>query len=100
MKLMTKEIANKMPKLYETENVKAADKIAFVKYFSINGWRWYGIEFDPETEEFFGLVYGIEKEWGYFSLEEFEAVNDNAGFNLIERDLYFEPTKISELERD
>lgn len=98
MKLMTKEIANKMPKLYATENVKVDDKVALVKYFSISGWRWYGTEFDPETKEFFGLVYGVEKEWGYFSLEEFERVNANAGFNLIERDLYFQPTKISELE--
>ncbi len=98
MKLMTKEIANKMPKLYATENVLADDKIALVKYFSINGWRWYGVEFDPETKEFFGFVHGVEKEWGYFSLEELERVNADARFNLIERDLYFEPTKISELE--
>ena len=32
MKLMTKEIEKKLPKLYETENIPVEDKVAVVKY--------------------------------------------------------------------
>jgi hypothetical protein len=88
---MTKELERKIPRLYKQENVK--DKIVYVKYFDIfSNWYWYGCEFDPTEKIFFGYVKGHENEWGYFSLEELESL----GFR-IERDLYFEPTPISQL---
>lgn len=46
---------------------------------------------------FFGLVHGFEKEWGYFSLKELESVTGPHGLK-IERDLYFEPTKIKDIK--
>lgn len=49
MKLMTKDIEKKIPKLYDTENIPTEDKVAYVKYFNpINNWTWYGIEYDGE----------------------------------------------------
>lgn len=41
---------------------------------------------------------GFEEEWGggYFSIREMEGLNRSRGFNIIERDLYFEPKPVSE----
>jgi hypothetical protein len=95
MKLMTKEIEKKLPKLYSTDGKK--NKKAIVKYFTPDAqWTWYGIEYDKDTKTFFGLVCSIEKEFGYFSLDELKKVKGPLGLP-IERDLYFEPTLISEL---
>lgn len=99
MKLLTKEIEQRLPKLYETEGVEAEEKVAQVKFFCItNGWTWYGVEYDPQERIFFGLVVGWETEWGYFSLDEFEAINASSPFPIIERDVNFQPKKIKDLE--
>jgi len=97
MELLTKEIREKIPKLYATENIPLEDKVAVVKYFTPwTSWTWYGVEFDGE-DRFFGLVDGLEREWGYFSLSELKSVSGPLGLK-IERDLYFEPTKIKEIQ--
>lgn len=97
MKLLTKELRAKLPKLYQTEKIPVEEKMAIVKFFQPWGsWTWYATEFDGE-DLFFGLVHGFEKEWGYFSLKELESVTGPYGLK-IERDLYFEPTKIKELQ--
>lgn len=99
MKLMTEEIEKSLPKLYTTDGIPLDEKTVWVKYFSpYNGWTWYATEFDKEDGIFFGLVIGMEAEWGTFSLKEFQEVNDSKGFPIIERDLHFEPTKIKELK--
>lgn len=99
MKLLTKEIQERIPKLYETEEIEAGEKVAQVKFFCIaNGWTWYVVEYDPKEKLFFGLVEGWGTEWGYFSLDEFEEINRKYPFPVIERDLYFEPTKIKNLK--
>lgn len=98
MKLMTKELESKLPKLYETEEVSAEDKVAVVKYFTpFSNWTWYGVEYDKAKGLFFGYVEGFEKEWGYFSLAEFKEINGNKPVKTIERDLYFQPTKMSDI---
>lgn len=98
MKMITKQIASKMPKLYESE-VLGMDAVAYVRYFSLKGdWEWYGTEFDG-TDRFYGLVNGFEPEFGYFSLSELSkvVVKELGGIPAIERDLYFEPTPIKEI---
>ena len=99
MKLMTKEIESQMPKLYETENIK--NKMAMVKYFNPCGAQtWYGIEYDKEDRLFYGYVdfYGDGfGEYGYFSLDELESVKLPFGLG-IERDLYFNPTPMSNIK--
>ena len=90
MKLLTKELENKLPKLYETEGQK--DKVVQAKFFSpFSSWTWYAIEYDQEKELFFGVVDGDFFEFGYFSLRELEN-------NEIERDIYFEPKLLSEIQ--
>lgn len=42
MKLLTKEIQQRIPPLYATEDVPLEDKICHVKYFA--HWRWYAVE--------------------------------------------------------
>jgi hypothetical protein len=44
----------------------------------------------------FGLVCGFADELGYFSLKEIEEVSGPRGLE-IERDLYFEPARLSEI---
>jgi len=96
MKLLTKELRAKLAKLYETEDVPVEEKTVVVKFFTPDSsWTWYAVEFDGE-DLFFGLVDGFEKEWGYFSLRELQSVKGKLGLP-IERDLYFEPTKIKDL---
>jgi len=95
MKLLTKEITEKMPKLYG-QGDKGDDAIAFVKFFCPwNSWTWYATEYEDGT--FFGLVKGSEAELGYFTLGELQGVTGPMGLK-IERDLYFKPCKLSECE--
>lgn len=96
MQLMTKEIREKLPKLYATEDVPTGEKVCVVKFFQPWGsWTWYAVEFDGE-DRFFGLVDGFELEWGYFSLQELQGISGPAGLG-IERDLYFGMPKMSEI---
>lgn len=96
MKLMTKAIAAKIPRLYEADGQE--DPIIHVKFFTPDSnWTWYATEFDGE-DTFFGLVVGHFAELGYFSLSELEAARGPMGLK-IERDLHFEPTPLSEIEK-
>ena len=96
MQLLTKELREKLPKLYSTEAIPIEEKVVIVKYFTPwTSWTWYGVEFDGK-DRFFGLVDGLEKEWGYFSLSELQSIQGPGGLK-IERDYYFKPTKIKDL---
>jgi hypothetical protein len=109
MELLPKEILEKLPKLYETENQK--DPLVICKFFSPTlYWHWYAIEGSPVDEDgfydtdkekvdylFFGLVVGEAIELGYFSLKELETT---LPYGLaIERDLYFEQKPLSEVKK-
>lgn len=99
-KLVTKELERKTPKLYETDG-QGKQATAQARYFSLvgglAGWEWYMTEYDPESKQAFGLVKGYCSELGYFSLEEFEQMNRRAGFQVIERDITFEPCELSKV---
>jgi hypothetical protein len=98
MKLLTKALLKKLP-AYGSQDGKGDDAIAYVKFFDPCGsWTWYGMEFDPENREFFGLVYGFEMEYGPFSLDELESVKNRMGLE-IERDRSFKPTKIGDVKK-
>lgn len=94
MKLLTKELLEKLPPLYATEN--EADPIVWVKFFYPSfSWTWYAIESDGQ-DRFFGFVDGDFPELGYFSLSEMLQTRDKYGCP-IERDLYFQPCRLSVL---
>ena len=89
MKLLTKEIEEKLPKLYSQENEENPKII--VKYFHpMSSYTWYVTEGEKQEDgdwRFFGLIDGNEKELGYFHLSQLEEVNVR-GLE-IERDMYF-----------
>ena len=96
MKLLTKELQKKLPPLYSQDG-KRDDAIAYAKFFDpCSSWTWYATEYDPDTREFFGLVDGEYKELGYFSLDQLESFTNFLGLG-IERDIHFDPIKLSEL---
>lgn len=75
--LMTEEMLERVPGLYAQEDVALADKqvhAAYIIPFRSN-WTWYMTEYDKESGDAFGLVLGIEPEWGYFNLEELKELN-------------------------
>jgi hypothetical protein len=95
MKLLTKEILEKLPKLYSQEE-KGLEAVAIVKFFTPDSnWTWYATEFDGD-DLFFGLVEGFEKEIGYFRLSELQSVKGALGLP-IERDMFFKPKTLNEL---
>jgi hypothetical protein len=106
MELLPDEIRKGIPRLYATDGVEADAKTVHVKFFDPCGsWTWYAVEgepvFDAEGKEidfeFFGLVHGFEKEWGYFRLSEIESVDGPFGIG-IERDHWFGTRKIGEIK--
>ena len=97
MELMTKELEKVLPKLYATENIKLEEKILQVRYISINSnWEWYLVEYDKDKKLAFGYVIGQDREFGYFSLEEFQEVNEER--IEIVRDTEFKAIKFKELK--
>ena len=103
MKLLTKELRKKLPPIGSTDGA-GEEAIAQVKFFTPDSsWTWYAVEGGPVLDEegnevdyeLFGLVYGQEREMGYFLLSELESVKGPLGL-AIERDLYFTPRPLSE----
>jgi len=93
--LLNDESRERLPPLYSGEE-KGLDALAQVKFFTpTSNWTWYASEFDQD-DIFFGLVSGLELEFGYFSLKELQSVKGPMGLP-IERDLYFEPKTLREL---
>ena len=91
MKLLTKALEKKLPALH------SATGKAFVKWFTPDAnWTWYVMEYDTKTGECFGLVDGLEKEFGYFTLNQVQEVRGKFGLP-VERDLLFETTDVKEL---
>jgi hypothetical protein len=98
MKLLTDELIKNLPPLYSTENIK--DPLIQCKFFTPDSsWSWYILEFDKTNEIFFGYVCGLERELGYFSLQELESVKGQLGLG-VERDTSFKPTKLSVIKKE
>jgi hypothetical protein len=94
--LLTKELIGKIPKFYETEHLEPEDKVIHAKLFTPwTSWTWYVIEFDGE-DQCFGFVKGHDAEFGYFSLKELAELQGPFGLK-IERDKWFEPTKVCDM---
>jgi hypothetical protein len=97
MELLDTESRALLLPLYANEP-RGLQAVAPVKFFTPDsGWTWYPTEFDG-NDLFFGLVSGLEVELGYFTLSELEEVRGPLGLP-IERDLYFHPKTLAELQR-
>ena len=88
-----KELSS-MPAFYTTESVSLKEKMIHMHFF-IGGCDWYAVEYDPETQIFFGFAIlnnDLEMaEWGYISFEE--LVTLKVSFLEVDRDLHFSLTK-------
>jgi len=93
MQLITKEIEKRLAEkpLYSTDGQNKKEVIC--KFFNPCGaGTWYVFEGEKQEDGnwlFFGLVDLMEKELGYFSLDELKSVKLPFGAT-IERDLHFE----------
>lgn len=97
MKLLTKELIKKLPSLYATEEDE--NPVVRVKLFHpLSSYTVYLIEYNPKIKIGFGLTTGLEKELGYFNLDELENINI-MGFKM-EVDLYFKETYLSNIMSD
>jgi Protein of unknown function (DUF2958) len=93
--LVPRELRNALPPLDSQEGV--SDPIVYARFQSRDtNWIWYVTEGSPQDDDFlfFGLVIGLEIEWGYFSLSELTEARPPWEFP-IERDLHFKPTSLS-----
>lgn len=107
MKIITKEIARKLPPLYSQEN--AADPQVVLKLFTPwTSWTWYVTEGQKEGEgEYDWLLFGFclnmadpdSAELGYVSLAELMEVQGPAGLR-VERDMWFKPRPLSECKEN
>ena len=98
MRLLPDDIATTLPLIGATEG-QGDDALALVRFFHpFSTWVWYGVEYDPESRLFYGLVQGFAEELGYFALAELEAVHFPFGLP-VERDIAFEPTPLKALRR-
>ncbi len=108
--LLTRELEQTLPP------IKSGNIVARVKYFTPrSNWTWYAAEASAELEDgsevplsdpraegrvdvmFWGLVFGHEKEYGYWRLSELAEVRGPMGL-LIERDLYFDPIPLDQCQ--
>ena len=100
MQLMTKDLQEKFPGLYETEGKPPDEVMVQAKFFNPCGaGTWFAVEFDPEERIFFGYAnLGDDQnaELGYFSLDELESVRLPFGLT-IERDLHFGDHTLAEV---
>jgi len=73
----SKERLSKIPGLYETENIKPADKMIHLHFF-IGGCDWYVAEYDGE-DLFWGFAILNQDyemaEWGYVSFGELKSIS-------------------------
>ncbi len=108
--LLNKELERTLPA------IKNGDNIARVKYFTPwSNWTWYASEAsaeladgsevaltDPRARDrvdvlFWGVVFGHEKEYGYWRLSDLAEVRGPMGL-MIERDPHFHPTPLDQCE--
>lgn len=98
MKLLTKALERKIPKLYSQEN--NPDPTVVTKFFCPwGGATWWIIEGERRDDDY--LMFGLamlftpqEAELGYISLNELLSISGPFGLK-IERDMYWSPVQLS-----
>jgi hypothetical protein len=80
----TKSALTKIPRLYETENVPAKDKVIHLHFFLASS-DWYICEFDGD-DTFFGFAclnnWKDLAEWGYISFKELRELKVDAPVSI------------------
>lgn len=98
--LIPQNIGGSIPNLYATDDDKPiGDKTAHLRFFFPAGsYTAYVIEHEPKTGELFTLTTMNGEDWelGYASLSEIQSL-EISGLK-VERDLYFEPTQLKNIQ--
>ena len=108
MKLLTKKNLNDLLKQdpHSPEGpgreLKTEEYKVLVKFFTPDSsWTWFVLSASPDPDtgdiQFYGIVQGLETEFGYFWLSELEKIRGPLGLK-IERDMYWTPIPLSELK--
>ena len=102
MKLVTKELLRKTPRLGATSEV--SDPACQFKLFTPTaGWSWFLIEIDEEARRAFGFAYRVETpecaELGYIDIDELRKLRGPFGLG-VERDLYWSARPLSAVRRE
>lgn len=94
MTLFVDDLPQAVPPIGTSEGHR--NPFVYARFFhAASGWSWWVLEFDG-IDLCFGLVYGFEREYGYFTLSELTAVRGPFGLG-VERDLQFEPCRLNQL---
>ena len=92
---MTKKIKEQAEKQYDKGS--AMEQMVVAKYFG-GSWTWYLMNLDPEDSDYaWGIVDGFAVEMGSWQMSELQKVKLKPFGLGIERDLYFEPMKASDV---
>lgn len=95
----TQEELDRIPRLYETEDIPLKDKLIHLHFF-IGGCNWYVAEYDGE-DLFWGyaILNGdhLNAEWGYISFTEMKEVKIQ-GWLEIDRDINWQIRMASEID--
>lgn len=98
MKLLTKELEKQFLTTGNQRDVP--DPLVVAKFWlDFGGPTWYAISYDKELTQFFGLVCNPmfkTNQWHQFTQEDLQYATGFAGAT-VQRDMYFEPVKVSEL---
>lgn len=98
-KLVTAELAKKIPALYATEKLSDKEKMVVAKFFNPCGaGTWYIIEYDGD-DTFFGYADLGDPdcaELGYISKSELESLRLPFGM-YIERDIAWTPKPLADV---
>lgn len=96
MKLLTDEIIARFAAVGSQDN--ESDPLIIAKFFGGPG-TWYAISYEPEWNICFGYVTGLGfDELGSFSIDELESILIPPLYIPIERDLYFEECRLSDIK--
>lgn len=98
MKLLTKAIEKKLPKL-GSQDGKGDDAMVYLKLFHpCSSYTCYVLEYDGNDQLFTYTTMGYGYELGYASLAE---ITDLKLMGLgVERDLYFTPKTLGEIKKE
>lgn len=95
----TREELDRIPRLYQTEDIPLKDKLIYLHFF-IGSCDWFIAEYDGE-DLFWGYAILNDDhdmaEWGYLSFTEMKEVKIR-GWLEIDRDINWQIRKASEID--
>lgn len=84
--LIDKDLEETIPPLYAQDGNPT--KIIYARFY-LHNWSWYVMEYSKLQRLCFGIVDGLEIEYGYFTIDELESIGAS-------RDYEFKPIKIKD----